>query len=103
MHYARLLRSCLSTLALACACSTASFAQSSSRDKGAAEDALEEIVVTATKRLENIQTVASSVSVLSAESLDALHATQLSDYAGYVPGFIVNSNGTPGQSTMILR
>ena len=74
--------------------------------RAATEDSgvtLEEIVVTATKRTENVQTVASSVSVLSADALDTLHATQLSDYAGYVPGLIVNSNGTPGQSTLILR
>jgi len=90
-------RGALSALALAGLGSSAVMAQT------AAPAGVEEVIVTASKRAENIQTVASSVSVLGAEDLDTLHATQLSDYAGYVPGLIVNSNGTPGQSTLILR
>lgn len=90
-------RGAMSALALAGLSSTAAFAQT------APVSAVEEVIVTASKRAENIQTVASSVSVLGAEDLATLHAGQLSDYAGYVPGLIVNSNGTPGQSTLILR
>jgi outer membrane receptor protein involved in Fe transport len=87
----------VSALVLAGLGSSAAFAQT------APLSAVEEVIVTASKRAENIQTVASSVSVLGAEDLATLHAGQLSDYAGYVPGLIVNSNGTPGQSTLILR
>ena len=90
-------RSATSALALIGLGSSAAFAQTAS------SIAVEEVIVTASKRAENIQIVASSVSVLGAEDLDMLHAGQLSDYAGYVPGLIVNSNGTPGQSTLILR
>lgn len=90
-------RGAVSALALVGLGSTEAFAQTTS------PTAVEEVIVTASKRAENIQTVASSVSVLGAEDLDTLHAGQLSDYAGYVPGLIVNSNGTPGQSTLILR
>ncbi|HEY5755783.1 MAG TPA: TonB-dependent receptor, partial [Steroidobacter sp.] len=90
-------RSAVSALVLAGLGSSAAFAQT------APLSAVEEVIVTASKRAENIQTVASSVSVLGAEDLATLHAGQLSDYAGYVPGLIVNSNGTPGQSTLILR
>lgn len=89
--------SAVSALALVGLGSTTAFAQTTSLTS------LEEVIVTASKRAENIQTVASSVSVLGAEDLETLHAAQLSDYAGYVPGLIVNSNGTPGQSTLILR
>ena len=89
-------RSAVSALVLAGLGSSAAFAQT------APLSAVEEVIVTASKRAENIQTVASSVSVLGAEDLATLHAGQLSDYAA-VPGLIVNSNGTPGQSTLILR
>lgn len=63
----------------------------------------EEVVVTANKREENIQEVPSSVSVINDVELDNLHATQLTDYAPYVPGLQVNSLGTPGQVTIALR
>jgi iron complex outermembrane recepter protein len=64
---------------------------------------LQEIVVTANKRSENVETVPASVSVLTGAAIEELHATQLSEYAGYVPGLIVDTNGTPGQSTITIR
>src|SRR5207248_3714649 len=44
------------------------------------------VVVTAEKREENIQEVPSSISVVNDVELDNLHATQLTDYAPYIPG-----------------
>lgn len=64
---------------------------------------IEEVVVTAEKRAENLQDVASSVSSLGGEKLEALHATQLSDYAAHVPGLAVSDGGSPGSSRVILR
>jgi iron complex outermembrane receptor protein len=64
---------------------------------------LEEIVVTAQKRSENILSVPASVAFISAETLEAQHATQLQDYASYVAGLQVDSGGTPGQTTITLR
>ncbi len=61
------------------------------------------ITVTANKRTENVQQVASSISVLEAGQLEKLQATQLTDYANYVPGFQVSSGGTPGQATVSMR
>ncbi len=63
----------------------------------------ERVVVTASKREENIQEVPSSVSAINDVELDSLHATQLTDYAPYVPGFQVNSGGAPGQTQIALR
>lgn len=63
----------------------------------------ERVVVTASKREEDIQEVPSSVSVINDVELDNLHATQLTDYAPYVPGLQVNSFGTPGQVSIALR
>lgn len=87
----------------ACAFALVGLGSTAAAAQTASPMVVEEVIVTASKRAENIQTVASSVSVLGAEELGTLHASQLSDYAGYVPGLIVNSNGTPGQSTLILR
>lgn len=63
----------------------------------------ERVVVTASKREENIQEVPSSVSAINDVELDSLHATQLTDYAPYVPGFQVNSGGAPGETQIALR
>lgn len=63
----------------------------------------EEVVVTANKREENPQEVPSSVSVINDVELDNFHATQLTDYAPYIPGFQVNSGGSVGQTTISLR
>ena len=64
---------------------------------------IERIVITANKREEDVQQVPSSVSAIDDTLLDSLHATQLTDFAPYVPGFTVNSLGTPGQATIALR
>lgn len=63
----------------------------------------ERVVVTAEKREQNIQEVPSSISVINDVELDNLHATQLTDYAPYIPGFQVNSAGSPGQTIITLR
>jgi outer membrane receptor protein involved in Fe transport len=62
-----------------------------------------EIVVTAQKREEKLRDVPASISVVSGEQLERTGAKSLADFATYVPGFTVNSGGTPGQTTVILR
>jgi iron complex outermembrane receptor protein len=64
---------------------------------------LEEIVVTAEKRNVDIQLVPVSVTAVSGDTLQALGATQLADYAQYVPGMIVATGGSPGQVSVSLR
>lgn len=64
---------------------------------------LGEVVVTADKREENINKVPSAISVIGAVQIEKLNATQLTDYANYVPGLQVRSQGTPGQTTVTLR
>jgi iron complex outermembrane recepter protein len=65
--------------------------------------ALGTIVVTAEKRSEDVQNIPMSISVLDASQLEDLHATQLADYAGYLPGFTVINNGSPGQAMLGIR
>ena len=63
---------------------------------------LEEVIVTATKRVENLQDVPLAVTALSQEKLDALNIANFDDYIRYLPG--VNSAGRgPGQSSIFIR
>src|SRR5581483_4280168 len=64
---------------------------------------LEEIIVTAEKRTESLQNVPATVSVVSSDAINALHATQLTDIGAYVAGLQVDSAGAPGQTTLSLR
>ncbi|MFZ2236878.1 MAG: TonB-dependent receptor [Dokdonella sp.] len=81
------------------------FAQQTNVSTASGTDAtqLDVIVVTANKRKENVRKVPSSISVLNDAQLERINATQLSDYANYIPGFQLNSGGTPGQTTVTLR
>jgi outer membrane receptor protein involved in Fe transport len=65
--------------------------------------ALDDVVVTANKRVERAQDVGGSVSVISGADLENLHVTSLSDLAGSVPGLVINSGGSPGQTNIVLR
>lgn len=71
-----------------------------------AEDApaaLEEVIVTAQKRSENVQDVPSSITVLGGDKLEQMAASQLTDYIGYIPGMATMNGGTPGQNLITLR
>lgn len=59
--------------------------QAETADSGNSGDSLKEIVVTATKRAESIQTVPVSITALSAQDLKDIGATQFADYATTVP------------------
>ena len=63
---------------------------------------LEEIIVTATKRTENLQNVAIAVQALGEEKLENLNIANFDDYVRYLPS--VNSAGRgPGQSSIFIR
>jgi outer membrane receptor protein involved in Fe transport len=63
---------------------------------------LEEIVVTATKREENLQDVAVSVQALGQQKLESLNIANFDDYIRYLPN--VNAAGRgPGQSSIFIR
>lgn len=67
-----------------------------------AENALEEVIVTATKRAQNLQDVPLAVTALGQEKLDALNISNFDDYIRFLPG--VNSAGRgPGQSSIFIR
>ncbi len=64
---------------------------------------IQEVVVTAQKRSENIENVPATVSVVGAQELSQFHVTQLADIGAYVPGLQVDSGGTPGQTQLSIR
>jgi len=64
---------------------------------------IEEVLVTAQKRTEDLQDVPASVSVFDSARVRQLHATTILDYAAYIPGLNVSSGGSPGQTMITLR
>jgi outer membrane receptor protein involved in Fe transport len=63
---------------------------------------LEEIVVTAQRRSENMQDVPIAMQAFTAESLAQLNVTTLDDYIKFLPNVTVASNG-PGQNEIFMR
>ncbi|MEP6483320.1 MAG: TonB-dependent receptor [Rudaea sp.] len=90
-------------VALALLASAAAHAQQAPPSTPDDQSTLGTIMVTAEKRSEDIQNVPMSISVVDETQLENLHATQLADFAGYVPGFTVINGGTPGQATLGIR
>ncbi|MCR8923415.1 TonB-dependent receptor [Dasania sp. GY-MA-18] len=67
-----------------------------------AQSALEEVVVTATKRAKSLQDVAIAVTAMGENELDEFNIANFDDYVRYLPG--VNSAGRgPGQSSVFIR
>ena len=71
----------------------------------AASDAtdLDRVIVTANKRQENIREVATAITRIGEQQLENINATQMADYASYVPGLQLQSSGTPGQVQVSMR
>ena len=70
---------------------------------------LQEVVVTAQKRVENLQDVPISIEVLNNQKLDELHVMGLDDYVKYSPSIAYSrgagqgGNGQPGTSHIYMR
>jgi len=63
---------------------------------------LGEIIVTAQKRVEDLQKVPISIQVLSSEKLDQLQVSSFDDYAKFLPSLSFQSLG-PGQAQLYFR
>jgi len=63
---------------------------------------LDEIIVTATKREENVRDVSGSISAVSGEQLQAIGAESFADYIQRVPGVTFNEF-QPGTSHVVIR
>lgn len=87
----------VSALALVTALHGPTFAQSENTQGG-----IEEIVVTSTKRSENLQDVPIAVSALGEKSLKQLRVDQFTDYLTLLPGVTAGGAG-PGQNNIYIR
>jgi len=63
---------------------------------------VQEVIVTANKREENLRDVPQSVTAISGDSLDLMRATSFEDYVTRVPGMALIS-AQPGASRLVLR
>ena len=66
------------------------------------EDALQEIIVTANRREENVQNVPMTIQVLNGATLAELNATTFDDFVKYLPGVTAHGVG-PGQNNIYVR
>jgi iron complex outermembrane receptor protein len=64
---------------------------------------LEEIVVTATKRQENIQDTPIAVQAFSGAQLTSINAIEVSDWVHLVPGLETQDNGASGDKRYVIR
>ncbi len=74
----------------------------SSSDTETSSDMIQEITVTATRRIENIQDVPISIRAFTGETLAQLNVQTLDDYIKYLPNVTTASNG-PGQNEVYMR
>lgn len=65
--------------------------------------ALEEVVVTAQKREENLQNVPIAVTALSADTLEAFRVTQIDDLNGLAPNLRINNQGIQTIPSITIR
>jgi len=84
--------------------SSAAFAvPASSADTPVADsDSIQEIVVTAQRRTENLQDVPITIQALTGDTLKQLNVTTFDDFIKYLPNVTQQSNG-PGQSNIAMR
>ncbi len=100
------LRASVSLGVLAAVTATPAFAQDTTETQAAQPAArqggVQTIVVTATKRTEDLQDVAISVNAIGAEALDQLGVATFDDYLEQLPSVTAGGSG-PGQSTIYVR
>ena len=65
-------------------------------------DTIQEITVTAQRRMENMQDVPITIQALTADTLQNLHVSTFDDFIKYLPNVTQASNG-PGQSNIFMR
>lgn len=78
---------------------TPAFAQTAEPQRGTL---LDELIVTASKREENVREVSGSVSAVSGAQLEAIGAQSFADYIQRIPGVVFNEF-QPGTSHVVIR
>jgi iron complex outermembrane recepter protein len=102
MSSIRITLAILTLTAGACGASMAIAAAAAATAGSASDSELAEIIVTASRRSESIQNVPSTVTALTAGTLDQINARDLNDFAGFVPGLSFGSTGA-SSNLLVIR
>ena len=70
---------------------------------GPASAQIEEIVVTATKREESLQGVASAITAFTANEIERQRITRPADFIALTPGVVLSDSNHPGESLITIR
>src|SRR5262249_36436142 len=81
---------------------TGAYAAAPAEEAAAPSDAIQEVVVTAQRRSENMQDVPISMQAMTSETLQQLNVSTFDDYIKYLPNVTTANNG-PGQNKMLMR
>lgn len=76
--------------------------RAASPDDPDTNDALTEVIVTASRRAERAQDLPMSISVLTEQTLREINATEFEDYVGYLPNVTAHGVG-PNQNSLYIR
>jgi outer membrane receptor protein involved in Fe transport len=82
--------------------SAASAQAARASDADASSDTIQEITVTAQRRVENMQDVPITIQALTGETLSQLNVQTLEDFIRYLPNVTAASSG-PGQGSIYMR
>jgi iron complex outermembrane recepter protein len=85
------------------ACAAASFFTSNAWAVDEPGAGLEEIIVTATKRAENIQQTPIAVQAFTGGQLAAINAVEISDWSSLAPGLVTQDYGSSGDKRYVIR
>lgn len=80
----------------------AAAAAAATSDSSGGTTALQEIIVTAQKRSENVQSVPANVQAFGTQKLEQLHISDFSDYIKFLPSVVYQSVG-PSYSNVYMR
>lgn len=89
-------------MAVLSARATAAYAQSEAEEATAADNVIQEVVVTATHRSESLQNVPIAITALTSETLTQLNVQTFDDYIKYLPNVSSAGKG-PGQNQVYMR
>ena len=104
-RFAKFVRHASVSAAVMAAISTAATVQAQTQadnTSGSDQNQLQEVIVTATKRTENIQSIPITISAISSASLENQHIQNFADYAKALPQ-VAFTNDTPGSSQVFMR
>jgi len=77
-------------------------ARGATADEADTSDQIQEITVTAQRRVENMQNVPVTIQALTAETLSQLNVQTFDDFVKYLPNVTATNTG-PGQSSVFMR